>query len=52
MFGAKTLFNISFSYINLHFDHMGPGFDHAIQYRPLVKGGLGRGWLASKSGGK
>ena len=27
MFRAKTMFDISFSYINLHVDHMGPGFD-------------------------
>ena len=31
MIGAKTMFKISFSYINHHFDHMGPGFDNAIQ---------------------
>ena len=33
MIGAKTLFNISFSYINLHVAHMGPGFHHAIQWK-------------------
>ena len=27
----KTMFDISFSYINLHLDHMGPCFDHTIQ---------------------
>ena len=27
MFGAKTLFVISFPYITPHFDHMGLGFD-------------------------
>ena len=31
MFGAKTIFNISFSNINHHFDHMGPGFDGFFQ---------------------
>ena len=27
MFHDKTMFNISFSYINHHLDHMGPGFE-------------------------
>ena len=31
MIGVKTMFNISFSYINLHLDHMGPGFDGFFQ---------------------
>ena len=35
--GAKTMFKISFSYINLHFDHMGPGFDHAIQQKMVFR---------------
>ena len=31
MFGAKTLFMISFPYINLHFDHTGLGVDGFFQ---------------------
>ena len=33
MFRDQTMFNISFSYIKHHLDHMEPGFDHAIQYK-------------------
>ena len=37
MFHDKTMFDISFSYINHHFDHMGPGFEGFFQQKMVFR---------------
>ena len=37
LFGAKTMFKISFSYVKPHFEHIGPGFDRLDRQEMVLR---------------